>query len=206
MDPSCASGMVNCREYWMNACTSPSCIAPDATCSPPTTAIPTYTRFPMKFMAGMISPEMNCAPKLAWYSSAFFARNRSSTSRCRPNTFTSACPVYVSSICPFSSPVFFHCATNSFCDRLAISAVIPSVNGMVTSAISASVGDRISIITSTPTTVSTDVTACEMVCCRLCDTLSTSLVTRLSSSPRWIESKYRSGSRWIFPSIRSRSR
>ena len=58
MDPSCASGMVNCREYWMNACTSPSCMAPVATCRPPTTAIPTYTRFPMNVIAGMISPEM----------------------------------------------------------------------------------------------------------------------------------------------------
>ncbi len=41
MEPSWASGWVNCREYWMNACTSPSCIAPEATCRPPTTAIPT---------------------------------------------------------------------------------------------------------------------------------------------------------------------
>ena len=104
----------------------------------------------MNVMAGMISPEMNCAPKLASYSSAFFCRNRSSTSRCRPNTFTSACPVYVSSICPFSSPVCFHCATNSFCERLAISAVVTSVSGMVTSAISASVGESRNIITSTP--------------------------------------------------------
>ncbi|MET3721829.1 hypothetical protein ABIB27_003705 [Arthrobacter sp. UYEF21] len=27
-------------------------------------------------MAGMISPEMNCAPKLASYGSTFFCRNR----------------------------------------------------------------------------------------------------------------------------------
>ena len=143
----------------------------------------------MNVMAGMISPDTNCAPKLASYSSAFFCRNRSSTSRCRPNTFTSACPVYVSSICPFSSPVCFHCATNSFCERLAISAVVTSVSGTVTSAISASVGERMNIITSTPSTVSSDVTAWLMDCCRLCEMLSTSLVTRLSSSPRWIESK-----------------
>ena len=35
------SGWVNWREYWMNACTSPSEIAPDATRSPPTTATST---------------------------------------------------------------------------------------------------------------------------------------------------------------------
>ena len=41
MLPSWVSGWVNCREYWMNACTSPSRIAPLATCRPPTTAIAT---------------------------------------------------------------------------------------------------------------------------------------------------------------------
>ncbi len=143
----------------------------------------------MNVMAGMISPEMNCAPKLAWYSSTFFCRNRSSTSRCRPNTFTSACPVYVSSICPFSSPVCRHCATNSFCERLAITAVVTRVSGMVTRAMMASVGESRSIITSTPTTVSSEVTAWLMDCCRLWEMLSTSFVTRLSSSPRCTESK-----------------
>ena len=49
-------------------------------------------------------------------------------------------------------------------------------------------------------------TAWLMDCCRLWEMLSTSFVTRLSSSPRWIESKYRSGSRLIFASISSRSR
>ena len=37
----CVIGIVNWREYWMNACTSPSDIAPEATCSPPMTAIAT---------------------------------------------------------------------------------------------------------------------------------------------------------------------
>ena len=27
----------------------------------------------MNIIAGMMMPEMNCAPKLAWYSSSFFA-------------------------------------------------------------------------------------------------------------------------------------
>ena len=38
---SCVIGIVNCREYWMNACTSPSDIAPTATRSPPITAMAT---------------------------------------------------------------------------------------------------------------------------------------------------------------------
>ena len=37
----CVIGMVNCREYWMNAWTSPSDIAPEATRHPPSTAITT---------------------------------------------------------------------------------------------------------------------------------------------------------------------
>ena len=41
IDATWVSGWVNCREYWMNACTSPRLIAPDATRRPPTTAIAT---------------------------------------------------------------------------------------------------------------------------------------------------------------------
>ena len=41
IDATVVSGWVNCREYWMNACTSPSVIVPDATRMPPTTAMAT---------------------------------------------------------------------------------------------------------------------------------------------------------------------
>ena len=37
----CVRGMLNCREYWMKACTSPRDIDPDATRTPPMTAIST---------------------------------------------------------------------------------------------------------------------------------------------------------------------
>ena len=37
----CVIGIVNMREYWMNACTSPSEMRPLATMSPPTTAMAT---------------------------------------------------------------------------------------------------------------------------------------------------------------------
>ena len=46
---------------------------------------------------------MNCAPNDASYSASFVSRNRSSTSRWRPNALTMACPVNVSSIWPFSA-------------------------------------------------------------------------------------------------------
>ena len=54
----------------------------------------------------------------------------------------------------------------------------------MTSAIDASSGEIVNIITVTPTSVSSDVTIWLVVCCRLCARLSMSLVTRLSRSPR----------------------
>ena len=65
MPPSSESGCVNCCEYWMKACTSPSRSWPLATISPPSTAMPTNDRLPMNIMPGMIMPERNCALKLA---------------------------------------------------------------------------------------------------------------------------------------------
>ena len=41
IEASCVIGIVNCREYWMNACTSPRDMFPLATRIPPITAIAT---------------------------------------------------------------------------------------------------------------------------------------------------------------------
>ena len=65
----------------------------------------------------------------------------------------------VSSIWPFSSPVWVHWATNNFCERLAIITVVTRVSGTVTWAIRARSGESRNVITMTPTTVSSDVTA-----------------------------------------------
>ena len=94
-----------------------------------------------------------------------------------------------SSIWPFSAPVCRHCATNRFCDRLAIAAVRIIEIGIVTSAISASSGEITNISVTTPITVSSEVSNWLSVCCRLVEMLSMSLVTRLSSSPRGAPSK-----------------
>ena len=88
-----------------------------------------------------------------------------------------------------SSPVTFHCAMNSFCDRLPITVVTRIETGMVNSAISASSGETTIIIAVTPITVSSEVSSWLRVCCRAWETLSMSLVTRLSSSPRVCLSK-----------------
>ena len=143
----------------------------------------------MKVIAGRMMPLTNCAPKLAVNSSSFFSRNRCSVSRWRPKTLTRACPEKFSSMSPFSSPVFFHWATNIFCERRAITVVTRRVRGTVTRATSARSGESRSIAMITPTTVSTEVISWLSDCERLVDTLSMSFVTRLSTSPRWVESK-----------------
>ena len=95
----------------------------------------------MNIIAGMMIPETNWAPKLAWNSSSFLSAKPASTSRCRPNTLTSSWPVNASSIWPFSAPVCVHCAMNCFCERFAIVLVTSIDSGTVTSAISASNGE-----------------------------------------------------------------
>ena len=65
------SGCVKLREYWRNAWMPPIVIAPAATWTPPSTAMATKFRLPTSIVAGWITPEMNCAPKLASYSSSF---------------------------------------------------------------------------------------------------------------------------------------
>ena len=143
----------------------------------------------MNIIDGMMMPETNCAPKLASKRSSFLSRNASSTSRRRPNTLTSSWPVKASSIWPFSAPVWRHCATKCFWLRLPMARVSHSDSGIVTSAMSASSGDTTIIMTTTPSTVRIDVMSWLIVCCRLVETLSMSLVTRESTSPRCRESK-----------------
>jgi len=70
--------------------------------------------------------------------------------------------------------------------------------GIDTSAITVRIGETVSIMMRTPMTVSRLVNSCDSVCCRLCDTLSMSLVTRLRSSPRGCLSKYDKGRRSSF--------
>ena len=62
--------------------------------------------------------------------------------------------------------------------------IVSSDAGIVISAIIASSGEMRNIITTTPMIVSTEVSIWLRVCWRLCATLSMSLVTRLSRSPR----------------------
>ena len=77
-----------------------------------------------------------------------------------------------------------HWATNLRFDRLVMACIVNSDTGTVTSATSASSGEIVIIMISTPTSVSVDVSIWLSVCWRLWARLSMSLVTRLSRSPR----------------------
>ena len=153
----------------------------------------------------MTMPEMNCARKLARYTRSFASSNSASACACRPYTLTMSCPENISSTCPLSLPVHRHCSPKYGCERRAMSRVTTSDSGTVTSEISASSGLMTIIMTSTPTTVANDVMLCVRVCWSVVLTLSMSLVTRLSRSPRACASTYRSGSRPILRSTSSRS-
>ena len=109
-------------------------------------------------------------------------------------------------MCALSLPVRRHWAMNWPCDRFMIRWVTNIDSGTETSAISASSGEIHSIIESTATTVSSEVSSWLIVCCRVWLMLSMSLVTRLISSPRGCLSKYSSGSALTLSSTSERIR
>ncbi|OMC32097.1 hypothetical protein A5739_11895 [Mycobacterium colombiense] len=82
-----------------------------------------------------------------------------------------------------------HWATNSRWERRAIARVANRDNGTVSTVITTSSGEMDTIIASTATTVRTDVSSWLIVIDSDDWMLSMSLVTRLSSSPRWRPSK-----------------
>ena len=77
----------------------------------------------------------------------------------------------------------------AFWERGPITPNTPPMSGMMMSATSASFQEIENIITMTPTTVRIEVSAPDSDCWRVLVTLSTSLVTRESISPRCIWSK-----------------
>ena len=143
----------------------------------------------MKNIAGMMIPLMNCARQVTSKSCSLTSRIRSVTCSRRPKTVTSSCPVNASSTCPLSVPVCAHCALKSFCEREAMSRVTTTDTGMVSSAMIVSVGEIHSIMTRIATTVTAALSSWPKVCCSTCWTLSRSLVTRESTSPRGCLSK-----------------
>ncbi len=95
---------------------------------------------------------------------------------------------------------------NAFCERGPMTPKMTPMSGSATSATIASCHEIENIMTSTPTTVSTDVSAPDSDCCIVWVMLSMSLVTREMSSPRCTRSKYDSGRRLSLASTASRRR
>ncbi len=110
-------------------------------------------------MAGWMVPEMNCARKLEANRLSLYSVNVAIDASAWPKAFTSECPVYISSMWPFSLPVVDHCRTNCGWARLPIRLTATTETGTVTSAISASSGEIQSIMPSTPAMVSREVTS-----------------------------------------------
>ncbi len=160
----------------------------------------------MKNIVGIISPLRNWAPNAAPNSRSLWLRKTSSTSRWRPNTLTSWWPVKASSMWPLSSPVLFHISLKRPWLRLPMAIAAASDSGTATIAMRASSGETQNIMARTPTSVSRFESSCDRVCCSDVETLSMSLVTRDSSSPRGWRSKKRSGSRLILADTSSRIR
>ena len=143
----------------------------------------------MNIIVGWMIPEMNCALKLEAYMRSLSSSN-SSIARCEwPNTFTRSWPVYICSTWPLSDPVHSHCDANCFWDRLAISIVTTNDRGTVSREITASSGDIQNMMIRIPITVSVEVISWVSTCWRVLETLSMSLVTRESRSPRGCVSK-----------------
>ena len=92
-------------------------------------------------------------------------------------------------MCALSLPVRRHCSMNSPWERCITCLVTISESGTEISATRASSGEIQTITPSTATTVSSEVISWLIVCCSVVLTLSMSLVTRLSSSPRGCRSK-----------------
>lgn len=115
--------------------------------------------FEMKNITGCMIPLTSCALNEARYSASFCSAKTAADSFCRPKTLTSAWPEYISSMCALSAPVDFHCATNCGCDFLPIFAATKTETGMVSRATSASSGEIQSIIASTPTIVSSELSS-----------------------------------------------
>ena len=183
------SGWLNWREYWINAVASPSVSLPEATFTPPSTAMATYDRYEMNCMVGCIELAKNCAFCAAPASSLLRSSKVRRSSSVRPKMTATSWPEKDSSTCPFTSPVAFHWVVNCFWLRVPTRPMTRPVSGMASSATSASCQEIANIITRMPTTVRIALNSEDRDCCNACCTLSTSLVVRDITSPRWRVSK-----------------
>ena len=159
-------------------------MVPPATLTPPSTAIMTKLRLETTRMAGWMAPEIHWALWEPSYRRAFSLSKRRLNSSSELNRTTASWPVKASSTMPDTSPVASHCSAKWGWARRAMRTVTTAATGMATSEMRDSWREMVSIMTNTPRTVMRELSACDRVCWRVWATLSTSLVTRESMSPR----------------------
>ena len=141
----------------------------------------------MNIITGMIRPEMNCAPKLALVEASFCA-SKSALLGPRPKTLTSSWPEKVSSMWRVEAA-----GAPPLGDELPLGALHDRAratnSGTATSATTASSGEIENIMRARRRPSAATSSSWLIVCWRVWLTLSMSLVTRLSSSPRGCRSK-----------------
>ena len=120
-----------------------------------------------------------------------------SDSRSRLNAFIMTCPPYISSTCPLMCPRYSCCAVKCFWERFTSTRMIRKEAGMMQSATSVICQLMVNIIIMIPTSVVTEVMICVTLWFRDWFRTSISLVTRESTSPWLVVSKYFRGSLFI---------
>ena len=156
-------------------------------------------------MSGCTAPDTYWARALARLSLALLSRKRAAEASCRPKALITSWPVKNSSSWECSSPVLDHCSVKWACDLRATSTVSSVETGTVSRAIRARSGESHSIMASAPKSIRTDMMSWLSSWLSACETLSTSLVALLRTSPRCCSSKWLDGSTCSFSSTEARS-
>ena len=185
IDASCVSGIEKLREYWMNAWMSPIVIAPLATRRPPTTATITYWMLPMNIVQRLHQArhELRAERRLVELVVGL-AEPLLDLALAAERLHDRVAGERLLDLRVEHARCCFHCEMNSGRARCATARMPHTETGTVVSATTASNGEIVNIMIAVPMSSSTDVSIWLSVCCRLCATLSMSLVTRLSRSPR----------------------
>jgi len=149
-------------------------------------------------ISGNMMPERNWAFLPVLYRFSFISLKSFIAFSSLANALTMLWPVYISSMCPFKSPVSSHCLAKYFLERDMISIKMIMHTGMVAKLRKVMATFIENIMISMPTIVVAAVIICVRFCCIVVLILSMSLVMRLITSPFVVRSKYESGIRESF--------
>ena len=159
----------------------------------------------MNRISGCTAPDSACAEKLLAHSARLASSNCAWAAASCLNTWIRVWPLQASSTVPLSTPVARHCAAKAGRDRAVRPAATPTAASTAAPATRVIRGDSHSIMASTPTRLSADISTWLSTCCRLWLRLSRSLVMRLMTSPRGCWSNQARGSTASLSSVCWRS-